>query len=350
MAQNRSTDSDARWMRRALQLARRAWGRTSPNPMVGAVVVRDGVEVGAGYHHAAGEPHAEPLALAAAGTLAHGAILYVTLEPCSTWGRTPPCTDAIVAAGIRRVVVGTLDPNPKHAGRGIDILRQNGIHVRVGVEQEKCTTLNEAFFCWIQQGRPFVLLKMAMTLDGKIATRSGDSRWITSAPARRRVQRFRQWADAVMVGAGTVRADDPELTVRTPRNWPRQPVRIVWTRQRELSRTYRIWSGPGGAPLFAGPRTKGDWEKFLRDLGTRGITALLIEGGGELAAAALRAEAVDKVAFFVAPKLLGGRDSRPVVGGVNPECLEDAVPIEDMRCEKVGPDFLFTGRPARKRS
>ncbi len=345
---NPTLSEDARWMRRALRLARRAWGRTSPNPMVGAVVVRDGREVGTGFHRAAGEPHAEPLALAAAGARARGAALYVTLEPCSTWGRTPPCTEAIIAAGVRRVVVGGIDPNPKHAGRGIEILRRAGIEVTVGVEQARCAELNEAFFQWIRFGRPFVLLKLAMTLDGRIATAGGDSKWITSAPARRRVQRFRQWADAIMVGAETVRLDDPELTVRTPQNWPCQPLRIVWSRRKDWPRHFRIWRAPGPPPLVAAPATPQQWRDFLRRLGREhAVTALLIEGGGELAAAALRAGVVDKAAFFFAPKILGGRRSRPGIAGPDPVRLDDAIRLRDSRCERVGPDYLVIGRPAR---
>ncbi len=343
VADNAGAPEDARWMRLALSLARRSWGRTSPNPMVGAIVVRNGIEVGRGRHRVAGGPHAEPAALAAAGESARGATLYVTLEPCSTHGRTPPCTTAILAAGVRRVVIGGPDPNPKHAGRGIDLLRRNGIEVRVGVLQAACERLNEAFFHWIVTGRPFVILKMAMTLDGKIATASGASKWITGEEARRDVQRLRQWADAIMVGAETVRKDDPELTVRTPRNWPRQPRKLVWSRRGALPRTYRIWRDPGNPPQFAAPRGAADWMGFLGKLGSQEVAALLLEGGGELAGAALRAGAVNKVCFYVAPKILGGRGSRPVVGGPDPESLAEALVLRDVTVKRLGDDLRVSG-------
>ena len=338
-----SATEDARWMRRALTLARRGWGRTSPNPMVGAVVVRGDEIVGEGLHRAAGRPHAEPLALTDAGERVRGATLYVTLEPCSTSGRTPPCTDAILAAGIRRVVVGTVDPNPRHAGRGIEWLRNHGLDVRVGVLEAACQCLNEAFFHWIVTGRPFVLLKMGMTLDGKIATARGESRWITGEKARRDVQRLRQWADAIMVGAETVRKDDPELTVRSPRNWPRQPRKLIWSRRGPLARTYRIWRTPDNPPRFAAPRDAGSWTDFLNRLGAEEITALLLEGGAELAASALRANAVDKVVFYVAPRILGGCGSRPVVGGPDPDNLSEALPLQNVTVKSVGSDLRISG-------
>ena len=333
---------DRRWMRRALGLARRGWGRTTPNPMVGAVVVRDGDEVGAGYHRRAGTPHAEVHALAAAGNAARGATLYVTLEPCSTTGRTAPCTEAILQAGLARVVIGCPDTNPNHAGRGVSILIEHGVAVDVGVEQRACERLNGAFFCWIRHGRPFVLLKMAMTLDGKIATAAGQSKWITGPDARRAVQRLRQWADAIMVGAETVRQDDPGLTVRTPRNWWRQPRKLVWTRGVELPRHHAIWAGPP-SPEFVGPQSRAEWTSLLADLGRQEVTALLVEGGGELAASCLRAGVVDKIAFFVAPKILGGRDSRPVVAGGTVTSLAEALPLTDMTTRRIGGDLLITG-------
>lgn len=334
--------TDRHWMRRALTLARRAWGRTSPNPMVGAVVVRDGRLVGEGFHHAAGTPHAEVHALAAAGARAAGGTLYVTLEPCSTHGRTPPCTEAIRRAGIRRLVVGCLDANPRHAGRGCTDLADAGIEVLCGVLEEACHDLNESFFWWIDQRRPFVLLKMAMTLDGRIATAGGESQWITGTAARRRVQRLRQWSDAIMVGGATARADNPSLTVRQPRGWPRQPRRCVWT-SRPLPDGLALGAGDGPPPLLAKPVTQAAWLDLLGRLGQEDVTALLLEGGGELAAAALRAGIVNKVAFFVAPKILGGRGSRPVVGGADPGHLTEAMDLERLHVEHVGDDLLITG-------
>jgi len=311
--------------------------------MVGAVVVRADHEAGAGWHHAAGLPHAEVNALAQAGAAARDSTMYVTLEPCCTHGRTPPCTGAILDAGVARVVVGCLDANPKHAGRGVELLRANGVDVTVGVHEGRCRELNEAFFCWVRRGRPFVILKMAMTLDGKIATRDGQSQWITGEKARARVQRLRQWADAVMVGAETVRRDDPSLTVRTPRNWPRQPRKIVWSRSRDFPPSLKIWADPDNPPGFVRTETPSDWGRFLEGLGREEVTALLVEGGGELAAACLGAGIVDKVEFFIATKVLGGRNSRPVVGGADPGSLADALPLRDVSVRRVGEDLLVTG-------
>ncbi|NQU11486.1 bifunctional diaminohydroxyphosphoribosylaminopyrimidine deaminase/5-amino-6-(5-phosphoribosylamino)uracil reductase RibD [bacterium] len=332
-------------MRRALSLARRGWGRTSPNPLVGAVVVRDGAVVGEGFHRCAGTPHAEVHALAAAGQAARGATLYVTLEPCSTTGRTPPCTEAILAAGVARVVVGCLDPNPRHVGRGVEILRERGLGVDVGVLEPACREVNEAFFCWVTHRRPFVLLKMAMTLDGRIATASGDSKWVTGEAARRHVQKLRRWGDAIMVGAETVRQDDPELTVRMPKSWPAQPRKLVWTQQASLPRDLKIWADPAGPPEFVCATTAADWQALLLRLGAEDVTALLIEGGGELAAAVLAAGIVDKVAFFIGPKILGGRGSRPVVGGGDPARLSQALGLRELRARHVGEDLLVTGCP-----
>ena len=338
-----SKQDDVRWMRRALRLARRGWGTTTPNPMVGALLVREGRIVGQGCHLRAGGAHAEVKAMAAAGTDARGSTLYVTLEPCSTQGRTPPCTDAVAAAGIRRVVIGCLDPNPRHSGTAVGMLQRGGIQVTVDVCREQCQQLNDAFFCWIQHKRPFVLLKMAMTLDGKIATAAGQSQWITGGGARARVQRLRQWADAIMVGGETVRHDDPSLTVRQPANWWCQPRRIVWTRQTNWPKRLGIWSEPENPPLFAKPEAVQEWTQFLCGLGEQQITALLVEGGGELAAACLRAGVVDKIEFHISPKILGGRGSRPVVAGDNPLSLQDALPIRDVRVRRYGSDLAIAG-------
>ena len=332
---------DALNMDEALRLAKQAWGLTSPNPMVGAVVVKDNLVVGRGYHHGAGLPHAEPNALAEAGERAKGATLYVTLEPCCTHGRTPPCTEAIKAAGISHVVIGCLDPNPKHAGRGIEILREAGIEVEYGVCQDECLKLNRAFFKWITEKRPYVILKMAMTLDGKIATASGDSKWVTGHDARDFVQVLRRWADAVMVGGETVRLDNPSLLVRNPENWPKQPQRLVWT-SRELPTNAQMLHDGGPTPRTVKPVSAEEWRQLLLELGSQDCSMLLLKGGGELAGSALQAGVVDEVAFFVAPKILCGRGSRPVVGGENPLKLSDALQLKDMRTEMIGDDLLIT--------
>lgn len=336
---------DEKYMGLALSLARRAFGRTSPNPMVGAVLVKDGVVIGKGYHHQAGQPHAEPMAILDAeancpGQL-RGATLYVTLEPCTTYGRTPPCTEKIIASGIKRVVIGAMDANPRHAGAAVNVLRKHGIQVECNVLEEKCRALNESFFWWITRKRPFVLLKMAMTLDGKIATKSGDSKWVSCAASRQVVQRLRRWADAVMVGGNTVRQDNPSLLVRSPSNWARQPRRIVWS-SRPLPRKCAMLSDGGPAPELAKPMGRQQWLEFLDRLGPEEVTALLLEGGGELAAAALQAGIVNKVAFFIAPKLLCGRNSIAVTGGENPAFMSDALKLENFEARRVGVDFLIT--------
>lgn len=331
-------------MRRALELAEMAWGMTSPNPMVGAVVVKDGEIVGQGYHHRAGEPHAEVNALRDAGPAAKGADMYVTLEPCSTSGRTPPCTEAILAAGIRRVFVGASDPNPAHRGIGMRILREAGLEVTDNILLKPCERLNEAFFKWISTGYPFVLLKMAMTLDGKIATVGGLSQWITGEEARMRVQRLRQWADAVMVGGATARADKPGLMVREPANWPRQPRRLVASNSMTEADAAAALQ-PGVKPEVIQASTLSEWRLVLQRLGQESVTAVLVEGGGELADSLLKAGVVDKVEFHIAPKILGGRCSRPVVGGPDPMSLTDAIPLREIEVASVGGDIQISGYP-----
>ena len=335
---------DCEFMREALALARMGWGLTTPNPMVGAVIVRDGAILGRGFHSKAGEAHAEINALSDVvrhGLDAAGATLYVTLEPCSTVGRTPPCTEAIRQAGIARVVIGALDPNPKHAGRAIDVLEAAGIEVTLGVESTACGELNRPFFKWITTGRPFVMLKMAMTLDGKIATAAGESKWITGPEARRRVQQLRRLADAVMVGGETVRLDHPALTVREPESWPCQPLRLIASNSMEDDELAEYF--PDGNAETAHIAAPEDWEPYLESLGKRDIVTLLIEGGGELAASVLEADAVDYVEFHIAPKLLGGRDSRPVLGGENPDSMALARRLHRVRTEQYGEDLAVSG-------
>ena len=339
--------TDILWMQRAIEQAKLGFGLTSPNPIVGAVVVNDGQLIGQGYHHKAGTPHAEPNALddalRNAPDAVKGATLYVTLEPCSTYGRTPPCTKRIIEEGISRVVIGALDRNPLYCGVAVKILQEAGIAVQTGVLADECEKMNESFFWWITQKKPFVLLKMAMTLDGRIATVSGSSQWITGSAARDKVQEMRRWADAIMVGGATVLADNPSLTVRSPANWPRQPKRFVWSSRKQLPPDCKLLTDGNPPPELVKPVSPEEWEQFLLELGKRKITALLLEGGGELAAAALHAGAVNKVAFFVAPKILGGRNARPVVGGIDALSLDDALPLDNFQAEPIGNDILLTG-------
>lgn len=334
---------DVRWMARALRLARQGWGATSPNPMVGAVVVRDGAVLGEGYHRQAGQPHAEIEALRAAGGDARDATLYVTLEPCCTYGRTPPCTEAICAAGIRRVVVATTDPDPRHRGRGFDILRAHGIAVTTGIERTAAQDLNSAFFCWVRHGRPQVLLKMAMTADGKSATRSGQSQWISGPGSRSRVQHLRRWADVIMVGGETVRRDDPQLLVREPADWPHQPLRVIASRSGDLGVSPQVLTDGRAKTRLVRFDESRDVHDFLMELGKESKTALLLEGGGELAGMFLEAGLIDQVALFLAPKILGGRESRPVIGGRNPDSLAEALRLHEMRTVRSGEDLLITG-------
>ncbi len=331
---------DIRWMRRALRLAGRGLGTTTPNPMVGAVIVRDGTVLGEGWHVRAGEPHAEINAIrSAAGNDLSGASMYVTLEPCSSYGRTPPCTEAIIREKISRVVIGCFDPNPKHAGRCVPILESHGISVVGPVFEAECKRRNEAFFRWITAGKPFVLLKLAETLDGRIATENGCSQWITGEAARKHVQELRQWADAVMAGGETYRMDAPRFTVRNSRGETlKTPRRIVVTRN-----PAKLEPHPAGWE-FVSLENPADWIAYLERLGREQVTSLLVEGGGELAASALRAGVVDKVEFHIAPKILGGRNSRPSVGGENPASLSEALELEQVEVRRLGRDILVCGR------
>lgn len=361
-----TTDSpDTRYMRRALELAAGARGLTSPNPMVGAVIVRDGVVVGEGFHAGAGRPHAEVEALAAAGVRASGATLYVTLEPCSHHGRTPPCAPAVVAANVRRVVAAIGDPNPLVAGRGFEALRAAGLDVSVGVLEREAASLNRAFFTAMARRRPHVTLKAAMTLDGKIADHQGTSQWITGEAARLEAHRLRSEADAVVVGVGTVLADDPRLTVRRETPWPREPLRVVLDGGARTPTGARLIGGgtpacaviavsqaaptqrvraleATGATVLRLPARDGRVEPsaLLAELFAREVRAVLVEGGAEVHAAFLDAGLVDRVAIFVAPRILGGQVARPLVGGAG-RALKDAVRLGELTVRAVGDDLLI---------
>ncbi|MBE6363177.1 MAG: bifunctional diaminohydroxyphosphoribosylaminopyrimidine deaminase/5-amino-6-(5-phosphoribosylamino)uracil reductase RibD [Lentisphaerae bacterium] len=335
--------TDREFMLEALALAQMGWGLTNPNPMVGAVIVKDGKIIGRGFHRKAGEAHAEINALndvKCKNIDPAGATIYVTLEPCSTYGRTPPCTEAIIANKLARVVIGSLDPNPKHNGKAVEILRNHGIEVEYGVESSACSELNHPFFCWVTTGKPLVILKMAMTLDGNIATSTGDSKWVTGTVARKRVQQLRRLCDAVVVGANTVRIDHPQLTVREPESWERQPLRVVASSKFSEAELNEFF--PDGNAIAADLSTPEKWESFLLELGERKMTAILLEGGGELAGSALRAGVVDYVEFHIAPKLLGGH-GRPVVGGLAPELMSQALMLKNMEIKQYGDDIAVCG-------
>jgi diaminohydroxyphosphoribosylaminopyrimidine deaminase/5-amino-6-(5-phosphoribosylamino)uracil reductase len=362
--------ADLRYMKRALALASRGAGLTSPNPMVGAVLAHQGKILGEGFHKRAGGAHAEILALRSARGAPRSAIrrstLYVTLEPCSTYGRTPPCTDAIIASGIKRVVIGAIDPNPRHGGRGVEILRRAGIRVETGLLADEAAALNESFNKWITTGLPLVTVKAALSLDGKIATRTGDSKWITSEPSRKLAHAMRARADAVMVGSRTVIVDNPRLTARFVRA-KNQPLRVIVDsrgktplrarvfskalRGRTLVLTTRFapkkWRAAlqrRGVEVVVVPARSGrlDLRRALRELGRRDITNVLVEGGGKLIGALFDARLVDKLAFFYAPKIIGGADAQTAVQGAGIRRLADARLLQNLSVRSVGEDFLVT--------
>jgi diaminohydroxyphosphoribosylaminopyrimidine deaminase / 5-amino-6-(5-phosphoribosylamino)uracil reductase len=350
-------------MQRALALARHGLGKTSPNPVVGAVLVHKGRVIGAGWHKRAGGPHAEIFALR--GVDAQGATLYVTMEPCCTWGKTPPCTDAIIAAGVKRVIVAALDPNPKHAGRGLKLLRRAGIQVQLGLLVNEAAAMNEVFNKWVVTGMPFVIVKAAMSLDGKIATRTGDSKWITSKTTRREAHKLRAGVDAVMVGANTVIRDDPQLTVRHGVRG-RQPWRVVvdargrtppnaklftiTQHKRTIVLTTKLapvrWRrhlALLGIDVIIVKKTEGrvDLRAALRALGEMDITSVLVEGGGELLGSLFDARLVDKVALFYAPIVIGGGDAVMAVRGEGAATVRKAVRLTECRWRQIGKNEML---------
>lgn len=358
-------------MRRAILLARRATGHTSPNPLVGAVLARNGQIIGEGWHRRAGMPHAEVEALNnahARGNRTHGATLYVTLEPCCTHGRTPPCTEAIIRAGISRVVIGSLDPNPAHAGRGPQILQAAGIKFTTGVLEAQSRARNRGFEHWIVNGTPLVTLKAALTLDGKIATVAGESKWITGPAARKLVGQMRRENDAILVGINTVLADDPSLLPPVPGrrlSLPPRRLRIILDSQARtpptaqvlkdspLAETLIVVSEQAPprrvtelkrlAPVWTAPATASglDLRWLMSELGKRPVTSLLVEGGGEVHASFLAAGAAQRVAFFYAPKIMGGLASHRGVAGEGFPDLQSAPRLHNIRNRMVGEDLLI---------
>lgn len=333
--------NDATFMRAALREAARGVGHTSPNPAVGAVIVRGGRIIARGFHRRVGLPHAEIEALRALrkADLARGATLYVTLEPCSTHGRTPPCVEAILRAGFARVVVGAIDPNPAHAGRGVELLRAGGVKVRTGALEAECRELNAAFNRWIVTGLPWVIAKAGMSLDGRLTRPPGEGQWITSAASRADAMKLRARVDAILIGAGTLRADNPRLTIRSIAG-ARQPWRVVVTRGGAL---------PADAHLFRDAhrdRTlvfhRRSLRSVLRDLGKKGVTSVLIEGGTRVLGEAFDHQLVDEVQFYVAPRLLGG--PQVVIGGQGAGATVEAPRIVEPTYARVGDDLRLCGR------
>ncbi len=289
----------------ALRLAEKGRGTTSPNPVVGAVLVKDGKIISEGWHEFPGGPHAEIIALEKAGKNSKGATLYVTLEPCSSYGRTPPCSDAIIKAGISRVVYGIDDPNPKHSGRAEKILKNAGIQVHHPLMEEDCFHANEAFFKWIKTGYPFLTLKLAISLDAKIANSNGFSRWITSEKTRRRVQKLRLASDAILIGSETLRKDKPSLTIRDFKV-KRQPLRLVASANLDLDEAKKLFSSASGGEIrIIKARTRDEWIFELKKLGKENITSILVEGGAKLSKTLIEFNLIDKIELHCAPILIG---------------------------------------------
>ncbi len=359
---------DYAYMKMALSLAEKGRGFTSPNPMVGAVVVKNDKVVGKGWHEKAGLPHAEVNAINDAGSMAEGATIYVTLEPCNHHGRTPPCTEKILAAGIRRVVVALADPNPDVAGGGLARLNAEGLETVSGILEQDAAKQNEVFLKYIQTGLPFVILKNAVTLDGRTATRDGDSKWITGPKSRRFVHMLRHQVDAIMVGIGTVRADNPSLTTRLEGFEGKDPVRIILDTRLSISEDANLLQldSNSGTVIVCGkfkPQDKKkrliekgaqvletelqngliDLEALMPRLGKMGITSLLIEGGSHVSTSAMNAKIVDKVYFFYAPKILGGDDGVPVFQGKGPALMRQSVPIRDVSVRRFEDDVMIEG-------
>lgn len=362
------TARDIGFMRRAVCLARRGLGRVHPNPLVGAVLVKDNRIIGEGAHERFGGPHAEAVAIGKARVSPRGATLYVTLEPCAHFGKTPPCTDLVLMNKIGKVVIGTTDPNPLVSGRGIRRLKKAGIRVVRNVLVRECDDLNKDFFHWVRTGRPYVTVKAAESLDGKIATWTGDSRWITESRARVFAHGLRAVSDAVLVGAGTVLRDNPRLNVR----WPRikrsfHPVRVILDSRLKTPLNARMFSKTSQGPVILATTQKAsrrlrekfagkaeiltveerngrvDLKALLKRLGRRGFVRVLIEGGGEVIAEAFERRCVNEVYFMIAPKIIGGKNAVSAVGGDGVRFLKNAVPIGKMTARFIGRDLLVHG-------
>ncbi|MGD1941828.1 MAG: bifunctional diaminohydroxyphosphoribosylaminopyrimidine deaminase/5-amino-6-(5-phosphoribosylamino)uracil reductase RibD [Leptolyngbyaceae cyanobacterium] len=353
--------ADSDYLQRCLQLAQQAAGKTSPNPLVGSVIVADGQVVGEGFHPGVGQPHAEVFALRAAGDRARGATLYVNLEPCNHIGRTPPCTEAIIAAGIERVVIGMIDPDPRVSGGGVQRLQQAGIRVTTGVEERASQRLNEAFSHSVIHQRPFGILKYAMTLDGKIAATGGHSAWVTSPASRAWVHRLRSQTDAVIVGGQTVRQDNPHLTSHGQGD--RSPLRVVMSRTLDLPEQAHLWDQQIAKTLvFCGADVVSQRQDTLLKQGVevvalpelepahvlsalhqRGLRSVLWECGGQLSARAIAQHGVQKVCAFVAPKIIGGPAAPSPIGELGLTKMSEAIALTDVTIEAIAPDLLIQG-------
>jgi len=354
---------DEYWMRRALRLAEKGRGRTSPNPMVGAVLVKNGNVVGEGYHAKAGEAHAEIVALQQAREETRGAVLYLNLEPCTHYGKTPPCAPQVIQSNIKRVVIGMEDPNPLVKGKGVETLKRAGLKVEVGILEKECRRLNEAFCKYILKKEPFVMLKVAATLDGKIATRNGDSKWISGEASRHLVHQLRDQVDGVLVGIGTVLKDDPRLTARIRKG--RDPYRIILDSQLKTpeeakvigtSPSKTIFASTEIAPkdkieklekkgaqvlLFDSKRGKINLKSCLSKLGEIGMMSLMVEGGSQVNGSFLDEGLIDKLLLFLSPKIMGDPQALGIFGGKAVSSVQETIAFKEMKTRKVGKDILL---------
>lgn len=344
-----------KWMSLALEEARKGYGFVSPNPLVGAVVVRDGKVLGKGYHHQCGMPHAEVEAVRDAeqnGFSCEGAEIYVTLEPCCTYGKTPPCTELICSRKFSFVCIGTLDPNPSHAGRALKIFDEHNIKYEVGVLEKECIELNRIFFKYITTGKPYVFLKMGTTLDGKIACANGCSKFITGSAARERVQHLRCGFDAIMVGANTIRKDVPTLFARNENGelFERKIKRFIASKSMTRNELEIIYGNVEAVSDFeiVDVSSAEKWDDFLTKLAERKITSLFLEGGSELANSALQAGIIDRIEFHIAPKIMGGKESISAIGGESPLNLDDLCELENVEVQKLGNDIAIAGDVRKK--
>jgi len=365
-------ETHIKYMKLALKAARKGLGRTSPNPAVGAIIVRDGKVVASGYHHRAGMPHAEVDAFEKIGNSAPGATLYVTLEPCNHFGKTPPCTELILKSGVKKVVVGMRDPNPLVTGGGCEYLEQKGLEIVTGILKDECLTLNESFTKFISTGQPFVIAKSAITLDGWTATSAQHSQWITNEKSRGFVHKLRDRVDAVMMGIGTVLADDPAMTARFKVKQGKDPIRIVVDTNFRTPLDAKVMQNQSSAPTIIATSIAGnrhyleskrhsegvetlvcpttvtgkiDLSALMEKLGEMSITSVLVEGGSMILGAMLRAQLIDKFYVFIAPKILGGGDGIPMVAGCGPKTMEESLKLRNITVKRFGDDVLIGGYP-----
>lgn len=355
------TDFDSKIMGRCLELAKKGQGKTSPNPLVGAVIVKEGKIIGEGFHPQLGQPHAEVFALQQAGLEAENATIYVNLEPCNHFGRTPPCTQALIKAKVKQVVVGMIDPDSRVSGSGIKTLLEAGIDVKVGIEEESCLKLNEAFIHRIKYQKPFGIFKYAMTLDGKIATTTGHSQWITSPTSRKFVHHLRSSCDAIIVGGNTVRRDNPQLTTHGVTN--HNPLRIVMTKTLNLPLSCNLWDiNQGKTVIFTSPQQNTHLKSHLLNQGVeiveienispslvmenlyeRGLNTILWECGGNLASQAIASGNIQKIYAFIAPKIIGGENAPNPMGDLGITTMNNALLLKNSQIQKIDHDFLIEG-------